>query len=92
MIKLSIIIENHPERISNIGPFINECSGKGIDYPAHQWGQGECEKPKNIMLIDCKKFEQNNETIALNILCVPHNKKRYVLHMNQNVIASAKVK
>ena len=27
------------------------------------------------MLIDCKKFEQNNETISLNILYVPHNKK-----------------
>ena len=27
------------------------------------------------MTIDWKKFERNNETIALNILCVPHNKK-----------------
>ena len=31
-------IENHPERISNIGPFINECSWKGIDFPSHEWG------------------------------------------------------
>ena len=28
------------------------------------------------MLIDYKKFEQNNETIAINILYVPHNKKK----------------
>ena len=27
------------------------------------------------MLIDCKKSQQNNKTIALNILYVPHNKK-----------------
>ena len=27
------------------------------------------------MLIDCKKFEQKNKTIALDILYVPHNKK-----------------
>ena len=31
-------IENHPEKISNIGPFINECSWKGIDFPSHEWG------------------------------------------------------
>ena len=27
------------------------------------------------MLIDWKKFEQNDKTITLNILYVPHNKK-----------------
>ena len=27
------------------------------------------------MVIDWNKFEQNNKTIALNILYVPHNKK-----------------
>ena len=27
------------------------------------------------MVTDWKKFEQNNKTIALNILHVPHNKK-----------------
>ena len=62
-------IENHPERMSNIKPFINEYNWEGIDFPSHQDCQEESEKPKNIMLIDCKKFEQNNETIALNILC-----------------------
>ena len=54
-------IENHPERISNIKPFINEYNWEGIDFPWH---------PK-----DWKKFEQNNKTIAVNILYVPHNKK-----------------
>ena len=27
------------------------------------------------MFTDCKKFKQKNDTIALNILYVPHNKK-----------------
>ena len=30
---------------------------------------------KNTKIIDWKKFEQNNKTIALNILFVPHNTK-----------------
>ena len=54
-------IENNPERISNIEPFINQYNWKDIDFPSHQK--------------DWKKFEQNNETIALNILFVPHNTK-----------------
>ena len=54
-------IENHPERMSNIKPFIDQYNWKGIDFPAgiKYW----------------KKFEQNNKTIALNILYVPHNTK-----------------
>ena len=52
---------NHPERISNIKPFIDQYNWKGIDFPAG--------------IKDWKKFEQNNKTIALNILCVPHNTK-----------------
>ena len=31
-------IENHPQRISNIKPFINEYNWKGIDFPSHQDG------------------------------------------------------
>ena len=54
-------IENHPERISNIEPFINQYNWKDIDFPLHQK--------------DWKRFEQNNKTIALNILFVPHNTK-----------------
>ena len=68
-------IENHPEQISNIKLFINEYNWEGIDFSSHQDGHKESEERKNIMLFDCKKFEQNNETIALNILYVPHNKK-----------------
>ena len=54
-------IENHPERMSNIKPFIDQYNWKGIDFPAgiKEW----------------KKFEQNNKEIALNILYVPPNTK-----------------
>ena len=54
-------IDNHPERISKIKPFINKYYWKNIDFPA--------------MSRDWKKFESNNE-IALNILYVPHNTKK----------------
>ena len=54
-------IDNHPERISKIKPFINKYNWKYIDFPA--------------MSKDWKKFESNNE-IALNILYVPHNTKK----------------
>ena len=54
-------IENHPERISNIKPFIDHYNWKGIDFPAgiKEW----------------KKFEQSNKEIALNIFYVPLNTK-----------------
>ena len=58
-------IENHPERISNIEPFINQYKRKEIDFPSH-------EK-------DWKKFEKNNKTTALNILFVPYNTKQIML-------------
>ena len=54
-------IENHPERISNIKPFIDKYNWKGIDFPAG--------------IKDWKKFERNNKTIALNILYVPPDTK-----------------
>ena len=54
-------IENHPERISNIEPFINQYNWKGIDFPAGIKGW--------------KKFERNNKTIVLNVLSIPHNAK-----------------
>ena len=31
-------IEHHPQRISNIKPFINEYNCEGIDFPSHQDG------------------------------------------------------
>ena len=54
-------IDNHPERISRIKPFINQYNWKGIDFP-----------PTNK---DWRKFELNNE-IALNILYVPYNTRK----------------
>ena len=54
-------IDNRPERISKIKPFIDQYTWKDIDFPAM------CE--------DWKNFEYNNE-IALNILYVPHNTKK----------------
>ena len=47
--------------------FIDQCNWNDINFSAQQNGQEESEKPKNIMEVDWKKFEQNNETIALNI-------------------------
>ena len=55
------IIDNHPERIYKIKPFIDQYNWKDIDFPA--------------MIKDWKKIELNNE-IALNILYVPHNTKK----------------
>ena len=54
-------IENHPERISNIKPFIDQYNWEGIDFTSG--------------IKDWKKFERNNKTIALNILFIPHNTK-----------------
>ena len=54
-------IDNHPERISKIKPFINKYNWKDIDFPSTSK--------------DSKKFESNNE-VALNILYVPHNTKK----------------
>ena len=52
-------IVNHPEKISNIEPFINQYNWENIEFPSRQK--------------DWKKFEQNNKTITRNILFVPHN-------------------
>ena len=55
-------IDRNPQRISKIRPFIDQYNWKDIDYPAASK--------------DWKKFEQNNESIALNILYVPHNTRK----------------
>ena len=52
-------IRDHPEKISKIKPFIDKYDWKEIDFPS----TGK----------DWKKFESNNKSIALNILCVPYN-------------------
>ena len=54
-------INNHPEKISKIRPFIDQHNWKDIDFP-----------PTNK---DWKKFELNNK-VALNILYILHNTKK----------------
>ena len=55
-------INQNPERISKLRPFINNYNWKGINFPAgHK---------------DYSAFEKNNSDIALNILYVPHNTKQ----------------
>ena len=54
-------IENHPERISNIGIFTDLYNWEGREFPAE--------------IIDWKRFERNNKTIALDIFLIPHNEK-----------------
>ena len=49
-------IEKDPERISKLKPYINNYNWKGINFPAG---------PKCWI-----KFEQNNKTIARNVLYV----------------------
>ena len=64
-------LDNHPEKISKIKPFLDQYNWKDIDFSA--------------MGKDWKKFESNNE-IALNILYVPHNTKKINLSINRNII------
>ena len=54
-------IDNHPERISKIKPFIDQYNWKDIDFLS----TGK----------DWRKLELNND-IALNILYVPHNTRK----------------
>ena len=58
-------INRNPQRIAKIKPFIEQYNWKDIDFPSTRK--------------DCKKFEQNNESIALNVLYVPHNTKKISL-------------
>ena len=50
------------QKISKFKPFIDQYNWKEIDFPSHSK--------------DWKKFEQNNKTIALNILFVPYNTEK----------------
>ena len=54
-------INDHPERISKIKPFIEKYNWEDIDFPSTSK--------------DWKNFELNNE-VALNILYVPHGTKK----------------
>ena len=51
-------INNHPQKVSKIKPFIDQYNWNDIHFPSTSK--------------DWKKFELNNESIALNILYVPH--------------------
>ena len=63
-------INNHPEKISKIRPFIDQYNWKDIDFP-----------PTNK---DWKKFELNNK-VALNILYILHiNKKIQLAYKSKN--------
>ena len=57
-------IDHHPERISNLRPFINNYNWKDIAFPVNSK--------------DWRKFECNNKTIALNVLYVPYNDKQEI--------------
>ena len=52
-------IEKDQQRIAKIKSYISKYNWEGIEFP--------------VGLKDWKKFEQNNKTIALNILFIPHN-------------------
>ena len=54
-------IENHPERVRKVKPFINQYDWCEINFPSH--------------VNDWKKCELNNKSIALNVLCVPQDEK-----------------
>ena len=51
-------INKHPQRVSKIKPFIDQYNWNEIDFPSTSQ--------------DWKKFELNNQPVALNILYVPH--------------------
>ena len=59
-------IKNNQERISKTKPFINQYNQEEIDFPSHKK--------------DWKKFELNNNPIALNILFVPYNNTEEIRH------------
>ena len=55
-------INKNPQRVSKIRPYINEYNWDEIDFP--------------FTSKDWKKFELNNESIALNVLYVPHKTRK----------------
>ena len=52
-------IKKNQQKVSKIKPYFIQYNWKGVKFLSHKKGW--------------KKFEQNNKTIALNILFVPHN-------------------
>ena len=58
-------INNNPQRVSKMKPFIDQYNWNDIDFPSTNK--------------DWKEFELNNESIALNILYVPHKTRKISL-------------
>ena len=56
-------IDRNPQRISKVKPFINNYKWNDINFPATKK--------------DWNKFELNNKNVALNILYVPFNTKKF---------------
>ena len=54
-------INNHPEKLSKMRPFIYQYNWDEINFPSNQK--------------DWMKFESNNKSIALNVLYISHNTK-----------------
>ena len=71
-------IETHPERISKINPYISKYNWEGIKFPAGSK--------------DWEKIQQNNRTIALNILFVRQNTETTRVKSDQNITTSVKIK
>ena len=71
-------MRKHPQKISELKPYINQYNWKGIKFPSDKE--------------DWKKLKQNNMGIAWNIFFAPHNKKKYVMHIYQNITTSIKTK
>ena len=65
-------IESHPERVSNIKPFINKYNSKGINYPSK--------------IDDWKTFEKNNPTIVFIIVYIKEKEisPAYISKINSN--------
>ena len=57
------MIENHPERLNNVKPFINQYDWTDINFPSH--------------VGDWKKLKLNIKSIALNVLYVPEGEKMH---------------
>ena len=72
------ITKKDPQKISKLKPYINQFNWKDIKFPSDKE--------------DWKKFEQNNKEIASNILFAPIIKKRYGVHIYQNISTSVKIK
>ena len=65
-------IKKDPQRVAKIKPFIDQYNWNDMDLPS----TGK----------DWKKLELNNESIAINILYVPHKTGKYTLLISQNAI------